>query len=97
MTDGHVGRKPKLSPYKEWEKKECKTILDSCGKSKRAKLGWAIFFWHPQVPLLSLSLSLSVGFLVFFERTQGCLIFFFNELEILLREKTNYTGIRAPP
>ena len=95
--DHHTGRKPKLSPNKEWEKKECTTILGSCGNSKRAELGWAIFFCHPQVPLLSLSLSLCVGFLVFFERTQGCLIFFFNELEILLRDKTNYTGIQVPP
>ena len=96
--DHHTGRKPKLSPNKEWEKKECTTILDRLWEEQesRVEVGYSGIHKFCFSLSLSLSLSLSRGILVFSERTQGFLTFF-DEPKILLREEKNYTSIQAPP
>ena len=76
--DHHTGRKPKLSPNKEWEKKECTTILDRLWEEQesRVEVGYSGIHKFCFSLSLSLSLSLSRGILVFSERTQGFLTFF---------------------
>ena len=59
--DHHTGRKPKLSPNKEWEKKECTRILDRLWEEQESRVEVGYSGIHKFCFSLSLSLSLSLS------------------------------------